>query len=70
MEEANEFINRFKMVENLPLLTSCCPAWVNFVRNNYEEILNLLSTCKSPQQMFGAIAKTYLPKYLKVKKKI
>ena len=54
--------------KNMPLLTSCCPAWINFVEQNYEESINLLSTCKSPQQMFGSIAKEYLPKYLKVKK--
>lgn len=68
MEESNEFINRFNGGKNMPLLTSCCPAWINFVEKNYEESINLLSTCKSPQQMFGSIAKEYLPKYLKVKK--
>ncbi|MBU3087585.1 [FeFe] hydrogenase, group A [Clostridium gasigenes] len=68
MEESNEFINRFNGCKNMPLLTSCCPAWINFVEKNYEESINLLSTCKSPQQMFGSIAKEYLPKYLKVKK--
>ncbi|SDO94793.1 NADH-dependent [FeFe] hydrogenase, group A6 [Clostridium gasigenes] len=68
MEESNEFVNRFKSGENMPLLTSCCPAWINFVEQNYEESINLLSTCKSPHQMFGSIAKEYLPKYLKVKK--
>lgn len=68
VEEASEFVDRFKTGKNLPLLTSCCPAWVNFVEESYGENINLLSTCKSPQQMFGATAKEYLPKYLKVNK--
>lgn len=67
VEEANEFINRFKRGENLPLLTSCCPAWINFVEQNFRKSINLLSSCKSPQQMFGAIAKAYLPKYLNIR---
>jgi NADH-quinone oxidoreductase subunit G len=66
MEEGTEFINRFTKGENLPLLTSCCPAWVNFLEKNYSENLNLLSSCKSPQQMFGSIAKSYLPKKLNI----
>ncbi|GAB6169471.1 NADH-dependent [FeFe] hydrogenase, group A6 [Clostridium carnis] len=60
MEEANEFVERFKNKENLPLITSCCPAWVNYAESKYKENLNLLSSCKSPQQMFGAVAKNYL----------
>ena len=66
MEEGTEFINRFTKGENLPLLTSCCPAWVNFMEKNYSGNLNLLSSCKSPQQMFGSIAKSYLPKKLNI----
>ena len=57
MEEANEFIERFTLGENLPLITSCCPAWINYAESNYYDNLNLVSSCKSPQQMFGAIAK-------------
>lgn len=68
MEEANEFIERFTIGENLPLITSCCPAWINYAENNYLENINLVSSCKSPQQMFGAIAKNYLPKELSVKR--
>lgn len=64
MEEAAEFIERFTKGENLPLITSCCPAWVNFIEKKYPDYLNLPSSCKSPQQMFGAIAKTYLAKKL------
>ena len=66
MEEGTEFISRFTKGENLPLLTSCCPAWVNFMEKNYSENLNLLSSCKSPQQMFGSIAKSYLPEKLNI----
>ncbi|WP_238882349.1 NADH-dependent [FeFe] hydrogenase, group A6 [Clostridium sp. YIM B02551] len=60
MEEATELINRIKENKNLPLLTSCCPGWIKFLEHNYGEFLNLPSSCKSPQQMFGAIAKSYL----------
>lgn len=63
-EEATEFIDRFTKGENLPLMTSCCPAWVNFVEKEYPEQINHLSSCKSPQQIFAAMAKTYLPKKL------
>lgn len=68
MEEANEFIERFTLNENLPLITSCCPAWVNYAESNYYENINLVSSCKSPQQMFGAIAKNYLPQKLPIKR--
>lgn len=64
MEEATEFIERFTKGENLPLMTSCCSAWVNFVENQYPENTRFLSSCKSPQQIFGAMAKNYLPKKL------
>ena len=59
MEEATEFIDRFTKNENLPMFTSCCPGWINFIEKHYEEYLHLPSTCKSPQEMFGAIAKHY-----------
>ncbi|MCR4419291.1 MAG: NADH-dependent [FeFe] hydrogenase, group A6 [Clostridia bacterium] len=59
MEEGSEFIERFKKGERLPLLTSCSPGWIKFIEHFYPELLPNLSTCKSPQQMFGAIAKTY-----------
>lgn len=59
MEETTEFVNRLKKGENLPLITSCCPGWVRFIESQYPELLNLPSSCKSPQEMFGAIAKTY-----------
>lgn len=59
MEEAAEFVERFKANDNLPMLTSCCPAWVKFIESYYPELLPHLSSCKSPHQMFGAILKTY-----------
>jgi len=62
MEEATEFVNRFTKKEKLPLFTSCCPAWVRYAEQKYPEYLDNLSTCKSPQQMFGAIMKSYLTK--------
>ena len=59
MEEGHELLNRIKNNENLPLLTSCCPGWVSFIEKEYPEYLNLPSTAKSPQEMFGAVAKSY-----------
>lgn len=64
MEEATEFLGRYKSGENLPMITSCCPGWINFIEKHYGNLLNLPSTCKSPQQMWGAIAKTYLAEKL------
>lgn len=66
MEEAYELIERLTAfleageTQQLPILTSCCPAWVNFFESNYKELLHLPSTVRSPQQIFGAVAKTYL----------
>lgn len=59
MEEANEFINRFTNQEDLPLITSCSPGWVKFCEHNFPEFIDNLSSCKSPQGMFGALAKTW-----------
>ena len=59
MEEANEFVERFKAHEELPMLTSCCPGWIKYIEMNYPEMLPHLSSCKSPHQMFGAVLKTY-----------
>lgn len=63
-EEANEFVKRVKSGERLPLFTSCCPAWVKFCEQYYPDLLDNLSTCRSPQQMFGAIAKEQLSREL------
>ena len=57
IEESNELIERLEKGENLPLFTSCCPGWVKFVENKHPELKNNLSTCRSPQQMFGALIK-------------
>ncbi|WP_454054159.1 NADH-dependent [FeFe] hydrogenase, group A6 [Clostridium sp. Marseille-Q7071] len=59
MEEAAEFIHRFENGGKLPMLTSCCPGWVSFFEHQFHDLLDVPSTCKSPQQMWGAIAKTY-----------
>lgn len=59
MEEANEFIERFKSDDNLPMITSCSPGWVKYIEMNYPELLPHLSSCKSPHEMFGALLKTY-----------
>ena len=66
MEEGSEFIERFTHSETskLPMFTSCCPGWVRFLRTEYPELAGNLSTAKSPQQMFGAIAKSYYAKLL------
>ena len=66
MEESSEFVERITHPQEskLPLFTSCCPGWVRFVRNEYPEMADHLSTAKSPQQMFGAIAKSYYAQLL------
>ncbi|WP_338823489.1 NADP-reducing hydrogenase subunit HndD [Moorella humiferrea] len=59
MEEGSEFIERFTKGGPLPLITSCSPGWIKFMEHFYPEFIPNVSTCKSPQQMFGAVAKTY-----------
>ena len=59
MEEATELIYRMNNGKKLPMLTSCCPAWVKFIEHQFPELLEVPSTCKSPHIMFGTIAKTY-----------
>ena len=59
MEEGHELIQRLTQGGKLPLITSCSPGWIRFVEYFYPELLDHISTCKSPQQMFGAVAKTY-----------
>ncbi len=61
MEEGHEFLDRLKNGGKLPMITSCSPGWINFVEVFYPDLLPHLSSCKSPQQMFGALAKTYYP---------
>ncbi len=66
MEEGGELIERLKKGEKLPLMTSCSPGWINYVEKYYPEFLENVSTVKSPQQCFGAIAKTYLAEKMKI----
>ena len=72
MEEGSELLDRLNRHLNgdkdvkLPILTSCCPGWVNFFEHNFPEMIDIPSTAKSPQQMFGAIAKTYFAEKLNI----
>ena len=59
MEEATEFLHRVEHGGKLPLITSCSPGWIKFCEHNFPDMLDNLSSCKSPQQMFGAVIKTY-----------
>ena len=59
MEEATEFLGRVKNGGALPMITSCSPGWIKYCEHYYPEFVENLSTCKSPQQMFGAVVKTY-----------
>jgi NADH-quinone oxidoreductase subunit G/NADP-reducing hydrogenase subunit HndD len=59
IEEATELIHRINHNGTLPMLTSCCPAWIKFFEHQFPDLLDIPSTCKSPQIMFGTIAKTY-----------
>jgi NADH-quinone oxidoreductase subunit G len=59
VEECAEFLHRFKSGGKLPLFTSCCPGWVKYAEQYHPDLLDNLSTCKSPQQMFGALIKNY-----------
>jgi NADH-quinone oxidoreductase subunit G/NADP-reducing hydrogenase subunit HndD len=59
MESVAELTKRYESNQNLPMISSCCPAWVKYAEQFYPELLPLLSTCKSPQQMMGSIIKNY-----------
>jgi iron-only hydrogenase group A len=59
LEEGNELLQRLKEGRTLPMFTSCSPGWINFCETYYPDLLDNLSTCKSPQQMFGSLVKTY-----------
>ena len=59
MEEATEFLHRVQNGGKLPLITSCSPGWIKFCEHYHPDMIENLSSCKSPQQMFGAITKTY-----------
>ena len=57
LEESNEFLQRIEAGENLPLITSCCPAWIQYCEKNHPELMKNISTCKSPMQMFSSVIK-------------
>jgi NADH-quinone oxidoreductase subunit G len=59
IEETNEFVARLTEDKNLPLFTSCCPAWVNYVQNTHPELMTNVSSCKSPMQMFASVLKEH-----------
>jgi iron-only hydrogenase group A len=63
IEEGNELLKRVKSGGALPMMTSCSPGWIKFIEHFYPSLLPNLSTCKSPQQMFGALAKTYYAEF-------
>ena len=68
MEEGSEFLERLSDEKNqkLPMFTSCCPGWVRFLKSQYPDMTDQLSSAKSPQQMFGAIAKSYYAELMSV----
>jgi NADH-quinone oxidoreductase subunit G len=68
VEEANEFLERIKNNGTIPMFTSCCPAWVKFAEQYYPEFLPNLSTCRSPQGMYGSVARRIMPEILEVPK--
>ncbi len=74
MEEGSELLDRISRhlkgdtTVKLPILTSCCPGWVNFFEHQFPDMLDVPSTARSPQQMFGSIAKTYFADMLKIKR--
>ena len=68
MEEGTEFLQRFASGElkDRPMFTSCCPGWIRFIKSQYPHLVKYLSSAKSPQQMFGAVMKTYFAEKLGV----
>ncbi|MCW6678338.1 NADH-dependent [FeFe] hydrogenase, group A6 [Anaerococcus sp. NML200574] len=67
MEEANELVERLHGHGKLPILTSCCPGWVNFMESQFSDLIDIPSSCKSPHEMFGAIAKSYYAQKVGIK---
>ncbi|PHV72249.1 ferredoxin [Sporanaerobium hydrogeniformans] len=59
LEETNEFLKRLEKNERLPLFTSCCPAWIKYAENKHPDLLQNISTCRSPMEMFGAVLKEH-----------
>ena len=69
IEEGTEFLERKAAGGTLPMFTSCCPGWVKYAEQYFPELLPNLSTCRSPQAMFGSLVKAMLPDQLKVERK-
>ena len=69
IEEASEFVERFKANRDLPLITSCCPSWTDFMEKFHSDFIPHFSTAKSPQQMMGAVVKTYYAKHQNIEPK-
>ncbi|GHT44578.1 NADH:ubiquinone oxidoreductase [Endomicrobiia bacterium] len=68
VEEANEFLRRIEKNYNIPMFTSCCPGWVKFVEQYYPDFIKHLSTCRSPQGMYGSIARRIMPDVIAIPK--
>ncbi len=68
MEEASEFLERLKSGKNLPLFTSCCPAWVKYLEDQHPDMLHHLSSCKSPMSMLSPVLVDLVPKYFNVER--
>ncbi len=66
IEEAHEVVDRLQNNGRIPIITSCCPSWVNFIETNFPDLLDIPSTCKSPHEMFGSIAKSYFAEQINV----
>jgi len=59
LEESHELLERLKEKKNLPILTSCCPGWINFIEHQFPDLVSIPSSCKSPHEMFGSLVKSY-----------
>ena len=68
MEEATEFLERLKSGQNLPLFTSCCPAWIKYMEDQHPDMLHHLSSCKSPMSMLSPVLKELVPKHFNIEK--
>lgn len=66
MEEASEFLGRLKSGQNLPIFTSCCPAWVKYLEEHHPDMLNHLSSCKSPMSMLSPVLAKFVPEQLNI----
>lgn len=68
VEESSELIDRIINNKTTPMITSCCPGWINYIEQYYPELLEHVSSCKSPQQMFGAVVKNYYSNIINISK--